>query len=50
MGGEVFETDRLDEIREHVDEIGFVSQIFPPETQELPKKQSRGRPRKQKEN
>lgn len=50
MGGEIFETDHIEDIREHVDEVGFVSAVFPPETQELPKKQTRGRPRSKNKN
>ena len=41
MGGEIFEVDSTDGIAEYVDEVGYVSEVFPPEpTKEEPKKRS----------
>lgn len=41
-GGEVFDASDLDGIKDFVEEVGYVSEIFPPE--KTPKR--RGRPKK----
>lgn len=43
-GGEIFEAESLDEIRDFVEEVPFTSEIFPPSPVE--KTAKRGRPRK----
>jgi len=44
FGGEIFEVESTDGITEYVEEVGYVSEIFPPEKPEEPvKKSTRGR-------
>lgn len=44
MGGEVFEVESTDGFAEYVEEIGYESEIFPPEPVEVkPKKPARTR-------
>jgi len=45
MGGEVFEVESTDGIAEYVEEIGYVSEVFPPEPAEKPKRSTRSRKR-----
>ena len=44
--GETFEVDNYDEVKNHAEEVKeqYVSEIFPPDTTEQPKR--RGRPKK----
>ena len=43
MGGEIFDVESTDGFAEYVEEIGFVSEVFPPEPKEEPKKTTRSR-------
>ena len=42
-GGEIFEVESTDGISEYVEEVGYVSEVFPPEPEEKPKKATRSR-------
>lgn len=42
-GGEIFEVESTDGIAEYVEEVGFISEVFPPEPAEKPKRGTRNR-------
>ena len=39
-GGEIFEVENLDGLTDHVEEVGYISDVFPPEQEEKPKRKS----------